>query len=308
MPNSKKISGNNIECAAENKVQTGSSALTKYFLDVAKIPLLTQRQEFKIGTDIAQTESPEVRKTAIADLIKANLRLVIRIANKYNGRGMQVEDLIQEGNIGLMRAAKKFDITLGCRFSTYATWWIRQSITRGLTDRGHTIRIPVHAEQNINRLFRVIGFLGERLKRDPTVEEVAAEMGVDCEKAKNIYQMADLDCASLDAGITDHENTTYMEMTRDENSPDPFVELDRKKTAEIVQKALADIPPRSRKIMEMRYGINIRNEEEHTLKQVGQLMILTRERIRQVQAKVEKSLLKKLLLSANNEGKKKSRI
>jgi RNA polymerase primary sigma factor len=294
MPNKKKLIEHDPVADAEE--QKGHNALAKYCGEMRKIPLLTKEQEAEIGGRIIYSKTQELRKKAVDELVRANLRLVMSVANKYRNRGMSVDDLIQEGNIGLMKAAQKFDINKDCRFSTYAVRWIRSSIMKALVNLGHTIRIPMHAEAKVKQLYRVVNFLGQKLEREPTLVEIAAEMEISVEKAETIYRLSDLDCFSLDARVTDYEVSaaSRLAMTADENSPDPLVELERKQNAERVQKSLAGTSPRACAIIEKRFGISSRGREEKSLREVSNEMNIHSDKIRQIQARVQKGLKKKL--------------
>ena len=248
-----------------------------YLKEIGKVPLLTAEEEVSLAKRIERRDMDAKRK-----LIEANLRLVVSIAKRYVGRGMLFLDLIQEGNLGLIRAVEKFDYRKGYKFSTYATWWIRQAITRAIADQARTIRIPVHMVETINKLIRVQRQLLQDIGREPTAEEIAAEMGTTPQKVREILKISQ-EPVSLETPIGEEEDSQLGDFIEDEDATMPVEAV-----SEIMQKeelgfVLGTLTHRERKVIELRFGL--KGEHPRTLEEVGQKFGVTRERIRQIEAK-----------------------
>jgi RNA polymerase primary sigma factor len=273
-----------------------------YLKEVGRVPLLTAEQEVELAQRIergrqarekmAQGMNSEKRRRELRHLIEdgwaarehlitANSRLVISVAKKYMGRGVPFLDLIQEGNIGLIRAAKKFDYRRGHKFSTYATWWIRQAVTRAIADQGRTIRVPVHMGDQINRLLRVSHRLTQELGRDPSPYELAEALDVTPKKVETMIQVARRPL-SLETPTDDEEDSFLGDFVPDEDSPAPADIVTQNLLREQLQDALATLPPREVRILQLRYGLL--DGQSYTLEEVGQKMGVTRERVRQIEA------------------------
>jgi RNA polymerase primary sigma factor len=258
--------------------QISSDSIQMYLREIGKIPLLKGAEEMALAKRKERGDKEADRK-----LIEANLRLVVSIAKKFVGKSLSLLDLIQEGNIGLFRAVKKFDYRKGFKFSTYATWWIRQAITRALADQSRTIRIPVHMVETINRFQQVQRRLLQDLGRDPTPEELAAEMGEEVTKIHHIIKISQ-DTMSLEVPIgDDDEDTQLSDFIEDVKNVSPDRSAGLQILRDYVHQAIKDLAPREQKILEMRFGLA--DGVTHTLEEVGQEFGVTRERIRQIEAK-----------------------
>ena len=252
-----------------------------YLKGIGKYPLLTTEEEIALAKQIAEG-TPEEQAAAKKKLSEANLRLVVSIAKRYVGRGMQFLDLIQEGNLGLIKAAEKFDYTKGYKFSTYATWWVRQAITRAIADQARTIRIPVHMVETINKLIRVNRQLAQELGRDPTPAEIAKEMGISESKVREIIKIAQ-EPVSLETPIGEEEDSHLGDFIEDENAPAPAEVASNAMMREQLQEVLHTLTPREEKVIRLRFGLE--DGQAHTLEEVGKEFNVTRERIRQIEAK-----------------------
>lgn len=253
-----------------------------YLKEMGKISLLTPEEEIEIAKAISTGD--EYAKEKLAE---ANLRLVVSIAKRYVGRGMLFLDLIQEGNLGLIKAVEKFDYTKGYKFSTYATWWIRQAITRAIADQARTIRIPVHMVETINKLSRVRRQLVQELGRDPQPDEIATEMGVTEDKVREIMKIAQ-DPVSLETPIGEEEDSHLGDFIPDDEVPQPVDAATSTLLKEQLMEVLNTLTPREEKVLRLRFGID--DGRQRTLEEVGKEFNVTRERIRQIEAKALRKL------------------
>ena len=253
-----------------------------YLREIGKIPLLTYNQELELAKKIL--EGDEAAKQKLAE---SNLRLVVSIAKKYVGRGMLFLDLIQEGNMGLIKAVEKFDYTKGYKFSTYATWWIRQAITRAIADQARTIRIPVHMVETINKLIRTSRHLLQQNGKEPTPEEIAKEMEVPVEKVKKKQKIAQ-DPVSLETPIGEEDDSHLGDFIQDEDSPSPQESASYTMLREQLDEIMETLTPREAKVLRLRFGLD--DGKARTLEEVGKEFNVTRERIRQIEAKALRKL------------------
>ena len=257
-----------------------------YLREIGKIPLLNAEEELALAKRVSAGE-----KEAKDKMAEANMRLVVSIAKRYVGRGLDLLDLIQEGNTGLLRAVEKFDPEKGFKFSTYATWWIRQAITRAIADQARTIRIPVHMVETINKLLRTQRRLTQELNREPTNEEIAQAMEIDVDKVEHIMKIKQ-DISSLDASIRDDEDDSVLaDFIEDEDTVTPEESATSQLLKEQVKEMLNSLTEREQKIIKLRFGL-AEDGKSHTLEEVGQEFAVTRERIRQIEAKALAKLRK----------------
>jgi RNA polymerase primary sigma factor len=256
-----------------------------YLREIGKIPLLSSEEELELAQRVVAGD-----KDAKDKMAEANMRLVVSIAKRYVGRGLDLLDLIQEGNTGLLRAVEKFDPDKGFKFSTYATWWIRQAITRAIADQARTIRIPVHMVETINKLLRTQRRLTQELNREPTNEEIAQAMDIEVDKVEHIMKIKQ-DISSLDASIRDDEEESVLaDFIEDEDTISPEESATNQLLKEQVKGMLGALTEREQKILKLRFGLE--DGKQHTLEEVGQEFSVTRERIRQIEAKALAKLRK----------------
>jgi RNA polymerase primary sigma factor len=263
-------------------VEPSLDSLRLYLREIGKVPLLTADQEVYLAKRIERGEM-----SAKTQMIEANLRLVVSIAKSYLGRGLSFLDLIQEGSLGLIRAVEKFDYRKGYKFSTYATWWIRQAVTRAIADKARTIRIPVHMVEKLNKVVHIERQLVQRLGREPRPEEIAIELDMSAEEVREILRMSQLP-VSLEKPIGEEEESSLGDFVEDEMAESPYDTASLTLRREDIENALASLPDRERKVIELRFGLQ--GEQPSTLEEVGREFGVTRERIRQI----ENNTLKKL--------------
>lgn len=277
---SAKVTTGPIDDVADDSVRL-------HLREIGKIPLLNPEEELKLAQRVVAGD-----KKAKDQMAEANLRLVVSIAKRYSGRGLDFLDLIQEGNTGLLRAVEKFDPDKGFKFSTYATWWIRQAITRAIADQSRTIRIPVHMFETINKLLRTQRRMTQELNREPTIDELAKELEMEPEKVEYVIKIKQ-DISSLDAGIGhdgDDDESILSDFIEDDDAPSPVDSAASQLLKEQVQSILGALTEREQKILKMRFGLG--GDKSHTLEEVGQEFSVTRERIRQIEAKALAKLRK----------------
>ena len=268
-----------VELAAEYNLD---DPVRMYLKEIGQIPLLSAEEEQALAKRVVDGD-----QSAKNQLTEANLRLVVSIAKKYSGRGLHILDLIQEGNTGLIRAVDKFDYTKGNKFSTYATWWIRQAITRAIADQARTIRVPVHMVEVINKATRCNRKLVQELGREPTLEEIADELNLPIEKIIEANRTA-ADTLSLDTPVGDEEDTTIGSFVEDDNTPGPADATSNALLAEALSDILSTLTEREADVLRLRFGMY--DGKTHTLEEVGQIFGVTRERIRQIENKAIRKL------------------
>ena len=262
-----------------------NSLLNHYLKKMGKIPLLKREDEIEISRRIAELGADS--EIAMQTLISANLRLVVSIAKQYSYRGLPLSDLIQEGNLGLIKAVEKFDWTKGFKFSTYASWWIRQSIARAIDSQTRTIRIPIYKLEAVNKVHYTQQALFQDLGREPTIKEIAKHLELEEKKVADILALIK-EPISLDTPVSDESESTVGAFIEDPNAQSPDARLDNASLREEIGAALADLTPREEKVVRMRYGIG--EPTQYSLEEIGSQFCLTRERIRQIELKALKKL------------------
>ena len=290
LPDSEDFTDNDEITEEELNVDTDTLAdslatddpVRMYLKEIGKVPLLTPEEEIELAQRMAEGDEKAKKR-----MTEANLRLVVSIAKRYVGRGMLFLDLIQEGNLGLIKAVEKFDYTKGYKFSTYATWWIRQAITRAIADQARTIRIPVHMVETINKTIRVSRQLLQELGHDPTAEEIAEEMDMPVERVRDILKIAQ-EPVSLETPIGEEEDSHLGDFIPDEDASEPSEAASFSLLREQLEEVLDTLAPREKKVLELRFGIT--DGRTRTLEEVGKEFNVTRERIRQIEAKALRKL------------------
>ncbi|MDP3955182.1 MAG: RNA polymerase sigma factor RpoD [bacterium] len=271
-----------LEILSTLKETSITDPVRMYLKEIGRIPLLTGKEEVELAKSIEKGSKVARRK-----LIEANLRLVVSIAKKYVGRGLSLLDLIQEGNQGLMRAVEKYDWRRGYKFSTYATWWIRQAITRAIADQARTIRIPVHMVETINKLIRASRKLMQNMGREPTFEEIGNEMDLPASRVREIFKIAQ-ETTSLATPIGDEDDSFLGDFIPDETQPQPYDQASKQLLKENIEEVLGTLSDREARVLKMRYGLD--GHRAMTLEEVGREFGVTRERIRQIEAKALRKL------------------
>ncbi|MBR6168382.1 RNA polymerase sigma factor RpoD [Candidatus Saccharibacteria bacterium] len=281
----------NIDLESATYDEVADDSVKLYLREIGKIPLLTAEEEYELAQKIISGTEKE-KKKAKDKMAESNMRLVVSIAKRYSGRGLDFLDLIQEGNTGLLRAVEKFDPDKGFKFSTYATWWIRQAITRAIADQARTIRIPVHMVETINKVLRTQRRLTQELNREPSTEEIAKAMGMEPEKIEYVMKIKQ-DIASLDASVGrdgEDDDSSLGDFIEDEDRVSPEDSAATQLLKEQIASILQTLTDREQKIIKMRFGIG--GGKSHTLEEVGAEFSVTRERIRQIEAKALAKLRK----------------
>ena len=283
--------GLEIDASSVNYDEVADDSVKLYLREIGKIPLLSQEEEFELAQKIIHGNEKE-KKRAKDKMAESNMRLVVSIAKRYSGRGLDFLDLIQEGNTGLLRAVEKFDPDKGFKFSTYATWWIRQAITRAIADQARTNRIPVHMVETINKVLRTQRRLTQELNREPTSEEIGKAMDMDADKIEYVMKIKQ-DIASLDASVGrdgEDDDSSLGDFIEDEDRVSPEDSAATQLLKEQIAEILSTLTDREQKIIKMRFGIG--GGKSHTLEEVGAEFSVTRERIRQIEAKALAKLRK----------------
>ena len=279
------VSNENIEDIDDSNVKL-DDPIRMYLKEIGKIKLLSPEEELEVAKKMVEGSEQE-KDAARKRMSEANLRLVVSIAKRYVGRGMQLLDLIQEGNLGLMKAVEKFDNTKGYKFSTYATWWIRQSITRAIADQARTIRIPVHMVETINRVLRTSHSMVQKLGREPTTTEIAQELHMEVSKVEEILKIAQ-EPVSLETPIGEEEDSHLGDFIQDDEASQPSEEASYTLLREQLEEVLSTLTPREEQVLRMRFGLV--DGKPHTLEEVGKEFDVTRERIRQIESKALRKL------------------
>ena len=282
-----ELSDEELEITVDNVDSFADDSVRLYLREIGKIPLLSPEEEAELAQRVVKGD-----KKAKDKMVEANMRLVVSIAKRYSGRGLDLLDLIQEGNTGLLRAVEKFDPEKGFKFSTYATWWIRQAITRAIADQARTILIPVHMVETINKVLRASRKLTQELNREPTIEEIAKDMDMEIEKVEYVMRIKQ-DIASLDASVGrdgEDEDSVLGDFVEDEERISPEDSAANQLLKEQIASILSTLSEREQKIIKLRFGIG--GGRPHTLEEVGAEFSVTRERIRQIEAKALSKLRK----------------
>ncbi len=274
--------GENMERLLEQEGLSIDDPVRMYLKEIGKVPLLTAEREKELAERMAEGD-----ETAKTELVEANLRLVVSIAKRYVGKGMFFLDLIQEGNLGLMKAVDKFDYTKGYKFSTYATWWIRQAITRAIADQARTIRIPVHMVETIHKVSRYQRQMLQELGREPTPAEIGEKMGMSAERVREIMKVA-LDPVSLETPIGEEEDSHLGDFIPDDDTPSPSESASTNILREVIERELNTLTPREAHVIKLRFGLY--DGRTRTLEEVGKEFDITRERIRQIESKALRKL------------------
>ena len=271
-----------LEEQKEAPVSAGDDDVRQFLREIRQYPLLTQEEEKQLAVRCARGDEDAIRK-----MVNSNLRLVVSVAKRYAGRGLPFLDLIQEGNLGLMKAAEKFEPDRGFRFSTYATWWIRQSITRAIADQGRVIRIPVHLVESINRVKKTTGELLRKNGREPTAEEIAVRLDMEPDRVRELLQLAQ-DPISLETPVGEEEDAHLEDFIQDEEAGVPVDEAGRELLRRELANVLKSLTPREERVLTLRFGLE--DGQARTLEELGKEFNVTRERIRQIEAKALRKL------------------
>ena len=277
----------NMERILEQEGLAVDDPVRMYLKEIGRVPLLTPDRERELAEIMTDCDDEEIKKQAKDELVNANLRLVVSIAKRYVGKGMFFLDLIQEGNLGLMKAVDKFDYSKGYKFSTYATWWIRQAITRAIADQARTIRIPVHMVETIHKVSRYSRQMLQELGREATPDEIGEKMGLSAEKVREIMKIAQ-DPVSLETPIGEEEDSHLGDFIPDEDTPSPSDAVAATILREVIERELHTLTPREEHVIKLRFGLY--DGRSRTLEEVGKEFDITRERIRQIEAKALRKL------------------